>query len=603
MPASASDYFQKVARSTATTLSSPGYTVGNTSINVASTSNWPTDTGITFAIDEVDSDGVRIAGTYNIFRGVVSSATQISSLTYEGGDANRDYSAGATTRVYILVSYAQTNRLIDGILEFANQDGTLIQSAVQDALGVTSLPAGGWEILNSGQAPTVSTGYNKGNREYDLTFANVDLSSTLSPGMRLKLDRTGTTPTQCTDLEASSSQYWSKTSPTGITFTDDFTCEAWIKLESYTGSEMAIVGRRNASTEGWEMRVGTAGQLEIAALRIASNNKIITTNQSIPLNRWVHVAATMDLSSNTYTTYIDGVSVSNSIVTNGTITALVQGTTALTVGARNTPTSYFDGEISDVRVWSAIRTATQIRDNMNQQLVGNETNLVAYFKFNGDANDSTSNANNLSASGSATATTVDHPMKSTEYAIITKVSYSAPNTTVTVFTGTDHNIPNMTLANPFYSTQKAPYGFPAGRNRWVVETVISSTSGTTATAGTIYNLGSNKLVLPTGDWRIAYDGHLQHDNTSASGFFAGAGLSTQTNAFSDFRLIQTAYIRTSSTSASIQGVNVAGFASVTTATDYYLVGRIETGAGTITIAVPGGSVIGYSNIVAECAYL
>lgn len=123
MSASASDYFQKVGRATATTLSSPGYSISDTSINVASTTNWPTDTGVTFAIDEVDSAGERVSGTYNVFRGVVSSSTQISSLTYVGGDANRDYSAGATTRVYILVSAYRDNRFVDGMAVEHKQTG------------------------------------------------------------------------------------------------------------------------------------------------------------------------------------------------------------------------------------------------------------------------------------------------------------------------------------------------------------------------------------------------------------------------------------------------------------------------------------------------
>lgn len=125
MAANSSDMFMKVGRATATTLSAPGYTVGNTTINVASTTNYPTDTGVFVAVDEVDSSGERISGSYNVFRGVVSSATQISSLVYQGGDANRNYSAGATTRVYIVVSSYQMNRLIDGLLVAHNQDGSL----------------------------------------------------------------------------------------------------------------------------------------------------------------------------------------------------------------------------------------------------------------------------------------------------------------------------------------------------------------------------------------------------------------------------------------------------------------------------------------------
>ena len=122
--ASKNDYFKKVGRATATTLSSPGYTTGDTSINIGATTNWPTDTGVTFAIDEVGSDGKRISGTYNVFNGKVSGAGQVSEVEYVGGDPNRNYSAGATTRVYILVSAYRDNKFTDGILVQHDQDGT-----------------------------------------------------------------------------------------------------------------------------------------------------------------------------------------------------------------------------------------------------------------------------------------------------------------------------------------------------------------------------------------------------------------------------------------------------------------------------------------------
>lgn len=122
--ASKNDYFKKVGRSTATTLSSPGYTTGDTSINIGATTNWPTDTGVTFAIDEVGSDGLRKSGTYNVFNGKVSGAGQVSEVEYVGGDPNRNYSAGATTRVYILVSAYRDNKFTDGILVQHDQDGT-----------------------------------------------------------------------------------------------------------------------------------------------------------------------------------------------------------------------------------------------------------------------------------------------------------------------------------------------------------------------------------------------------------------------------------------------------------------------------------------------
>lgn len=139
--ASANDMFQKVGRATATTLSAPGYTTGDSSVNIGSTTNWPTDTGVTFAIDVVDAAGERIAGTYNVFRGRVAGASQVDQVVYEGGDAHRSYPSGATTRVYILVSSYRDNRTVDGISVSHNQDGTIKGPSVVTALTGQTLPA------------------------------------------------------------------------------------------------------------------------------------------------------------------------------------------------------------------------------------------------------------------------------------------------------------------------------------------------------------------------------------------------------------------------------------------------------------------------------
>jgi hypothetical protein len=63
-------------------------------------------------------------------------------------------------------------------------------------------------------------------------------------------------------------------------------------------------------------------------------------------------------------------------------------------------------------MWDDIRTADEIRGNMNRELVGNETNLVGYWKFNNNYLDETSNNNDLTASGS--------PVFSTDYAFSTE---------------------------------------------------------------------------------------------------------------------------------------------------------------------------------------
>ena len=111
--------------------------------------------------------------------------------------------------------------------------------------GIGASPyADGWTPL-LGVTPNTVT-YN-GNRTYDLVFNSNDLSDQLSQGMKLRLTRTVAAPDQCADLERGSSQYFSKSSPAGMTFTDDFTVSAWVKLESY--AQMSILSRYNGTSE------------------------------------------------------------------------------------------------------------------------------------------------------------------------------------------------------------------------------------------------------------------------------------------------------------------------------------------------------------------
>lgn len=138
MPALSTDKFKKVGNpGTATSLSAPGYTAGATSINVASTTNWPADTGMTFCMYEVTTVGtetVMTAGTYNEYDGVVTGATSIGSLSHVAGSGtDRNYAAGTGTVVTIMVTAGRENTLVDGLLVSHNQDGTLKAGAVDAA--------------------------------------------------------------------------------------------------------------------------------------------------------------------------------------------------------------------------------------------------------------------------------------------------------------------------------------------------------------------------------------------------------------------------------------------------------------------------------------
>lgn len=131
MSAANTDYFTKISDpGSATNLAAPGHSIGGTSITVDSTTGWPTDTGVIFAIDTfstVNGTDVRDVGSYTVWEGVVSSGTTITSMTLRYG-TDQDYTAGPSTRVYILPTSTRENRTVTGLLISHKQTGAMIDS-------------------------------------------------------------------------------------------------------------------------------------------------------------------------------------------------------------------------------------------------------------------------------------------------------------------------------------------------------------------------------------------------------------------------------------------------------------------------------------------
>lgn len=275
--------------------------------------------------------------------GTVSTTLPSDGQTIDSSDVNTPINA-------IL---AEFNGNIDdnNIKTGANINGAKLLAGSLPGTALDTTLASGW--LDLADVPDTVT-YN-GNRSYDLVFNSTDLTDTVSEGMRLRLTRTVSAPTQCTDLEAGSSQYASlaSASVTGCTFTTAFTCMAWIKPESYTNG--AIISRTDG-TSGWFMELQADGTLRVVGDAGASIDSG-STYQSVPLNKWVHVAVTMDLVANTVLTYIDGVSVPNTAAS--ATAALVQAGN-LQVGAR-TGGTFFDGKIAQAAVFSSVLSAATIR--------------------------------------------------------------------------------------------------------------------------------------------------------------------------------------------------------------------------------------------------
>jgi len=77
----------------------------------------------------------------------------------------------------------------------------------------------------------------------------------------------------------------------------------------------------------------------------------------------------------------------------------------------------------------------------------------------------------------------------------------ATGSTVTVYGGTDYVMSASPITNSYYSTQKAPLGFPLDPTKWTVTlTDTTQRSQASPTTDTWYNLGSLSVTKPIGDF-------------------------------------------------------------------------------------------------------
>lgn len=530
------DYFRRAAltnqRAVVTTLAS-AKTAGTTTAQLQVATGWVTQdiSAVDVTIYRKKTDGTIDAATQTDWVGLLTGSSLSGMVLKAGTEPVAGYPNDALTVVKCSPTAAWANSLIEGIGQFANKDGTLIPAAVRTALGITSAPAGDWNLLNAGVGPSAVVA--NGNHSYNLTFATNDLTSVISKGARLKLTRTVAAPTQSTSLNGTS-QYYSKTSPAGMTFTDDFTVSAWVKLASYASG---VIASRYNGTSGWILQTLATGQIQLTGYNGGiANNSYVQSYQSIPLNKWVHVTAQLDMSAFTATTttsyiMLDGVDVPVSVSRGGTNpTALIQAGN-LEIGSTNAG-SFFPGKIAQVAIYSAKVTQATILASMNQTLAGTETSLISAYSFNNNLNDlNTTNANNLTANGSAVATNTDSPFggqasgtpsATLEYGIIQNITYSV-NTTVTVQVPEGSAIPTSGgVASVSYSNVKTPYGMPVDTAKWKLSSlyITEVVSGAVA-SGTVYNPNKTKLTLPIGAFEVFYNGSVFFDGIGAITSFIG----------------------------------------------------------------------------------
>ncbi len=134
-----------------------------------------------------------------------------------------------------------------------------------------------------------------------------------------------------------------------------------VNKDWYTGY---FFGGKNGATNA--LAVALSGDL----------NAAVTPNNTIDIGVWQHVGFVFDDLANTIKIYKNGMLISTS-TWNGTITGNPNSLLTLSQSSET-----FNGVMDDVRIWNVARTQSEIQANMNTELAGTESGLVAYYPFN-----------------------------------------------------------------------------------------------------------------------------------------------------------------------------------------------------------------------------
>jgi len=153
-----------------------------------------------------------------------------------------------------------------------------------------------------------------------------------------------------------------------------FTAEAWYTT-AVTDDEAIVSTLNEGGGTGFEIH-SYQGK-PVVTLRNSGSWLDILSPTVLAANTWNHVALTYD--GSTAKLYVNG-----QLMNSASLAAVsyAPGSNAINIGRRSSGPLPFNGSIDEVRVWNIVRSQTEIQNSMNNELVGAESGLLSYYKFN-----------------------------------------------------------------------------------------------------------------------------------------------------------------------------------------------------------------------------
>ena len=343
-----------------------------------------------------------------------------------------------------------------------------------------------------------------------------------------------------------------------LTSTSAITISAWLRKGS--GSAwMSLIGKGTSDSDEEYVLLLRVNQVYFDVGN--AGGPYLQQGATITSETWHHIAAVHTRSGGTsiLKVYLNGQDIGGTVV-NASYTPNSNGH-SLSIGSRfPTSNALFQGQIDDLRIWSDARTISEIQEYMHQELVGNESNLVAYYKMsNGTGTSLTDNSTN---SNTGYLQAMDNSDWVTSYAVIGDLgsSYKTDVEGIWSVSGTSESDAStgltMTVSSALSAGNFAVFG---NNNTNATSTADLGSVASTVRTGRIWQVDESGTVSAT----------IKIDMSDATGDY-----STSSSA-SDYKLLYrsgtSGAFSDAATGSSISG-DVVTFNSVSLQDGYYALG-------------------------------
>jgi len=163
-----------------------------------------------------------------------------------------------------------------------------------------------------------------------------------------------------------SNQYIAVADNNKLDITDELTVAIWVRPRAYPGSDLMTILSKDTN---YEFHLTPAGKIYWWWHDQDGVERTLTSNGSIPLNQWTHVAITYK--NGAQRIYING---STDINTGSYTKKLATNNLPMEVGRDNVANRYFNGDLDEVRIYAKAQTQSKINEIMQER---NSCSLIA----------------------------------------------------------------------------------------------------------------------------------------------------------------------------------------------------------------------------------